>query len=167
MTFDAHAMLSIHASSGMSSSCEPASARVCAALLGCCLLVALAVTGCIKARSLAPVRGQVTYQGKPLRFGIVMFQPEYGKPALGRIQGDGTFHMAVDGEGNGAVVGMNRVRIACFQGQDADAMRVEDTERSQGRSLIPKKYSLYDTSGITVDVRPHTNGPVVLELMDP
>lgn len=116
---------------------------------------------------MAPVSGRVTYQGKPLQFGIVMFQSEYGKPAMGRIQSDGVFRMTVDREGDGAVVGMNRVRIACFEGQEPNAKPVEGGERLLGASLIPKRYALYDTSGITVRIHPNMNEPFVLELTDP
>ena len=90
-------------------------------LLAALLVAAVSVAGCGRRRALAPVTGKVLYQGKPLRFGAVTFLPEHGQPATGVIQADGAFQMVTHGEGNGAAVGRNLVRIACYEGQDPDA----------------------------------------------
>ena len=119
-------------------------------------------------RPLTPVTGKVTYQGKPLRFGTVILQPESGQYATGAIQQDGTFMMTMRGEGDGAAVGRNMVRIVCLEGQDpAKAASANGRSRGEaglGRSLIPEKYQSCETSGISVDVRPGGNDPVVLDL---
>lgn len=139
------------------------------------LLVLLALTtlnaiGCGKTRrALAPVTGKVSYQGQPLRFGTVIFQPESGQYATGVIQPDGTFQMTTRGEGDGVAVGKNMVRIVCLEGQDpaknsAAQKKGSRGEAGLGRTLIPEKYSSCDTSGLVVDVRPGVNEPVVLEL---
>lgn len=131
------------------------------------LLVAIAAnaTGCSKRRVLAPVAGKVTYQGKPLSFGAVIFQPERGQPAIGEIRSDGSFTMTTRGEGEGAAVGENQVRIVCYQGQDPTRTAADgQSESLLGKPLIPARYVSCDTSGIVVNVRPGANEPVLLEL---
>jgi hypothetical protein len=134
------------------------------------LAVAATVPGCGKGRALAPVSGKVTYQGKPLTLGCVMLQPKSGQPSTGDIQPDGTFQMVTRGEGNGAAVGKNMVLIVCRESPSPEARAKAAAARQEtvrGKSLIPEKYSSYDTSGITVDVHPGTNEPLVLTLSGP
>ena len=84
------------------------------------VLVALAVAaGCSKPpHDVAPVRGTITIDGKPLGVGRVMFAPaskgdglNAGKPALGIIQPDGSYVLGTYGEDDGAVVGEHTVTI--------------------------------------------------------
>jgi hypothetical protein len=134
------------------------------------LAMAATVAGCGKGRALATLSGKVTYQGKALRFGCVTLQPESGQPSTGEIQPDGTFRMVTLGQGNGAAVGKNAVRIACYAGQSPEARTkaaAAHQEHSLGRSLIPDKYTSSETSGITVNVKPGTNEPLVLDLTGP
>ena len=41
-------------------------------------------------RRLSPVSGRVTYQGKPVPTGKIMFYPEQGRPATGAIDATAT-----------------------------------------------------------------------------
>jgi hypothetical protein len=84
------------------------------------VLFALAVSaGCSKSpHDVAPVRGTVTIDGKPLAVGRVMFAPaskgdglNAGKPALGPIQSDGSYVLGTYGEDDGAVVGEHTITI--------------------------------------------------------
>lgn len=121
-----------------------------------CLLV-----GCGERQELAPVRGKVTYQGKPLTSGVVMFQPQNGPPARGQIQPDGAFELELLGEGLGAPLGPNKVRISSReQPKDTGA------EIGLGKLLIPKRYTDFDTSGLQVEVTPGQSDPFVFELHD-
>jgi hypothetical protein len=125
--------------------------------------------GCGSRRELSPVTGKVRYRDQPLPFGTVVLQPEQGQPATGEIQPDGTFRMVTRGKGDGASVGLNQVRIACYEGQAPDARAkavAARQEYSLGKPLIPEKYLSYDTSGISIDVRAGTNEPLVLNLCD-
>ncbi len=137
------------------------------------LTIAAFVSGCGKPlRDRAPVNGKVTYRGKPLSFGVVMFQPAAGQCATGDIQADGTFRMMTRREGEGVPVGKNAVRIACCEGHDPALNRGDlktNTRRGEGslgKSLIPEKYTSFDTSGITINVKPGENETVVLNLTD-
>ncbi|MEN6407294.1 MAG: hypothetical protein ABFC77_12590 [Thermoguttaceae bacterium] len=145
---------------------------ICKTLIGSLVLAMMAagMSGCGKqGPKMMPISGSVSYRGKPLTFGIVTFQPECGDCSEGVIQPDGTFRMAMRGKGDGAVVGKNSVSISCFEGQNP-AVKAERDEATgfviMGKELIPSKYFSDETSGITIDVRPDKNEPVVLNLTD-
>jgi hypothetical protein len=64
----------------------------------------------------ATVRGSVTFQGRPLAGGLVVFAPDRekgnaGKPARATIAPDGTFALAVEGV-NAVAPGWYRVALA-------------------------------------------------------
>ena len=136
-------------------------------LLLCMLLLMLTVAaiGCGKrGPELAPVTGKVTFKGKPLPFGTVIFMPESGKTSTGNIQPDGTFRMVTSDRGDGAAVGKNKVRIACFTNQDPSKKGAGPAGIALGKPLIPQKYLSPETSGIEVEVQSGSNDPVVFEL---
>ena len=127
------------------------------------LTLAVAAIGCGRGGpELAPVSGKVVYNGKPLPFGAVTFQPESGRSSTGIIQPDGTFQMATSGRGDGAVVGKNEVRITCFSSQDPS--NEGPAGLALGKALIPQKYMSYQTSGFVVEVQSGSNDPIVFEL---
>ena len=101
----------------------------------------------------ATVEGTVLYQGRPLGFGSVTFQPDTGPPARGTIGSDGTFQLSTYGNGDGAVLGRHRVRISCFASQAPDAPPPDpNVEPGAGKSLIPRQYTHYDTSNLEAEV---------------
>ena len=60
-----------------------------------------------------PVKGKVTYKGKPLTQGEIMFQPVSGTMfAHGTIKRDGSFQLTTFTPGDGAVVGTHRVSLS-------------------------------------------------------
>jgi len=114
----------------------------------------------------APVEGKVLYNGKPLEFGSVLFQPNVGPSGRGTIGPDGTFKLSTYGTEDGAVLGKHRIRIACFESQGPNAPPQDpNQEPTLGKSLIPRKYTNADTSGLEVEVK-KTNEPFVFELVD-
>jgi hypothetical protein len=132
--------------------------------LTCALAATLALSGCGSKRlPTAPVEGKVFYEGKPLGFGGVLFQPENGPMALGKIEPDGTFRLSTYREGDGAVLGNHRVQIACYETQRPGAKAQTDVEPGLGKPLIPPKYLRCDTSGLQVEVKEH-NEPIAFEL---
>ncbi len=141
--------------------CNP----IAGALLALLLAAATSSIGCGKQqRELAPLTGSVTHRGEPLRFGAVMVEHKYGQPSTAQIQSDGTFAMATRGEGEGAAVGTCRIRVACYEGQDPARKPAPDEPPVLGKSLIPEKYTSFETSGLTVEVRAGVNEPLVLNL---
>ena len=146
--------------------------RVCSAALRRwllpVLLIVIGTAGCRPGPKIVPVSGKVTYNGKALKFGSVMFQPESGPLARGTIQPNGTFQLTTYKDGDGCAVGTSKVRITCFQSQNAGnvASQAEAGEVAAGGLLIPKRYTSFGTSGITAEVR-HGGKPFVFDLKDP
>lgn len=129
------------------------------------LCVTAAFLGCEAKSDMAPVRGKVLFNGQPLKFGSVMFQPEFGQPARSIIRPDGTFELWTEIEGDGARIGKNEIRVSCFEGQRPDASHGEG-EPALGKSLIPTKYTSFAHSGLTYVVQPSGHADVVLELTE-
>ena len=115
---------------------------------------------------MAPATGRVTFEGKPLQFGTVMFQLESGgQPARAMIQSDGTFELSTFEEGDGAIVGNHKVRVTSYSSQDPQQQaRSGPTGDTLGKLLIPKRYTMFGTSGLTATVAPDQNEPYVFEL---
>lgn len=127
-----------------------------------CLIGAFAALGCKQNPDVVPVSGTVLYNGKPLPFGIIMFQPEAGQAAQGEIQSDGSFQLSSYGPNDGAVPGRHKISIRCFSRQAS-----ADGGGSPGRLLIPQKYTRFGTSGLTAEIAAGPNEPIVLELTGP
>lgn len=123
----------------------------------------LTCAGCGSDVQLAGVSGKVLLDGQPLQFGSVMFQPEAGQPATAVIEPDGSFTLSTPAAGRGAPLGRNQVRVTCYEAQNPAAKRDEIGE-GMGRSLIPERYTSYDTSGLIVDIPPNGITDLVLEL---
>jgi hypothetical protein len=111
-----------------------------AATIASVLVLCLAIVGCgslstAQGAPTLPVKGKVTYKGKPLTKGTITFQPEgAGKDATGEIQPDGTFVLTTYKKDDGAVVGKHRVTI-----DKTDA-------------TVPAKYGGPGTSKLDVEV---------------
>jgi hypothetical protein len=97
-----------------------------------------------------PVQGKVTYQGQPVPKGTITFQPAGGRPAVGEIQPDGTYHLSTFGEKDGAIPGAHKVMILANTG---DPTKMPS---SPGyvvpKDLVPKKYARTETSELEVTV---------------
>jgi hypothetical protein len=90
--------------------------------------------------ALVPVKGKVTYKGRPLTNGVVRFAPEgYGRPATGRLQSDGSYTLGTNKEGDGVVAGAHLVTVGGF-----------DKTLASDRAL--KKYGTSRSSGFTAEV---------------
>jgi hypothetical protein len=74
------------------------------------LFAVVLLSGCGQEYSVAPARGVVTVQSRPVTGGRVLFLPVAGgKQALGTIGADGTFVLTCYKNGDGAQVGLNHV----------------------------------------------------------
>jgi hypothetical protein len=95
--------------------------------------------------ALIPVKGKVTYKGKPLTKGSIQFEPDgYGRKARGKIQSDGTFVLGTDKEGDGVIAGHHRVTVT-------------DTGITSPKNVLASKWASEAASGLTADVDPeHT-----------
>jgi hypothetical protein len=126
-------------------------------------LVCLA--GCNRGPKMTPVTGKVNYNGRPLEFGVVMFQPPSGQPAQGEIQPDGTFSLSTYRWNDGVVLGKHKVRIAYYESMRPGVAKGSG-ERTLGKPLVPEKYTLFDQSGLTADVD-ENNHEFTFELSGP
>jgi hypothetical protein len=98
---------------------------------------------------LAPVHGKVTYKGKPLPNGTVMFVPGEGPAAYGEISTDGSFRLKTN-DSDGAVLGNHKVSITAL----ADIGTALPEQRSPTPpSLVPAKYLDHERSGLTAEVK--------------
>jgi hypothetical protein len=132
----------------------PHSLDLCSRWVGLAALLVACVAcdvGCGRRPTLVPVSGRVTLDGKPLGFGSVMIQPTGGPAARGTIQPDGSFAVGTFTPGDGAIVGPASVRVACYEQQRPGAPPPQG-ELALGKSLIPEKYTQFETSGITATV---------------
>lgn len=129
------------------------------------LLMSLSVA-CRREAALVPVVGTVTYQGQPLTYGSIMFQPigsESGTTARSPISSDGTFALQSNA-GAGVAIGKARVRVTAFEAQRAQQEGQTHQELALGKSAIPRKYQNFGTSGIVIDVQPNMDLPLQIDL---
>jgi hypothetical protein len=78
------------------------------------LLMLAVANGCGKSGpQVAPVRGRITLDGRPLANADVTFQPDDSRRAsIGRTDADGRYELAYKRGQSGAIVGRHTVRIA-------------------------------------------------------
>ncbi|MDG3007833.1 hypothetical protein [Paludisphaera mucosa] len=120
-----------------------------AAALASGLAAALLAAGCGGSSSqppagiTVPAKGVVTYKGKPLAQGTVVFEPDAGREAHGAIQADGSFVLTTFAKDDGAVPGLHRVavtgvpkNILPLKFQSAAASKVE-IEVADGKADYP------------------------------
>ncbi|WP_435009284.1 hypothetical protein P12x_000536 [Tundrisphaera lichenicola] len=126
----------------------------------------------------ALVHGTVTYKGKPVTLGSVLFipvqPPEDGsmQPASGSIQPDGTYELKSE-EDQGAILGEHKIVVVAVDGgKPADEPSKDDAsgpapavKSVKFKSLIPRKYSDPATTPLTHKVDPGEN-KIDLELAD-
>lgn len=97
--------------------------------------------------------GTVTLGGSPLSEGMIVFADDSGESAgVGMIQ-DGSFELNQSANSPGIKPGTYGVAITSWEqepgGVDADGEIVEE-----GKSRIPERYSVAETSGLTATVSP-------------
>jgi hypothetical protein len=133
--------------------------RAAVAVAALCLLV---VQGCGRSRpETSPVTGHVTYGGKPVSSGRIVFYPSHGRSAMGTIEPDGSYRLTTFDPGDGALLGRHRVTIEAtrivrapqpknlgeesqFNGVAANGLAV--------LWLVPEKYSRPESTPLTAEV---------------
>lgn len=99
-------------------------------------------------REYADVSGKITYKGKPLEVGQVIFQPPTGAAVVAELDSEGAYSLK-------GVIGPNKVMV-----QSRDEMGETDANdpksRQMPRSNIPDQYGLPD-SGLKFDVEAGDN----------
>ncbi len=90
-----------------------------------------------------PVKGKVTYKGKPLTQGEILFEPDSGREANGNIQPDGTFELSTFKAGDGAVPGKHRVAVSGTSKKDAVPVKYKNTSSSKTQVEVTEGKSEY------------------------
>ncbi len=122
-------------------------------ILGRGFLLALAllmpIVGCGRQANseIAPVSGKVSYQGRPLHTGIIVFSPDSargnsGELARAEIQADGSYRLQ-SGDRAGTLPGCYRVTVMAIEPGSA---------ASPPHSLLPPKYRDPELSGLSCEV---------------
>jgi hypothetical protein len=124
------------------------------------LIFSIAFAGCSrKGPAIAPVKGRVLLDGRPLTTGSVITLPTAGRGAKSFIQHDGTFQLGTFGATDGAIVGEHKVAVVAYE-RPASA----GPESGNGKLLVPQKYTNPESSGLTLDVPPGGKDDVEINL---
>lgn len=113
------------------------------------LLVTIGCGGQSGAMPKATVTGTVTYQGKPLSAGRVVFFHPSGQAVGGDLGANGAFKLV-------AFQGKNQVAVECFEQPNPD-LKGGPRSMMARKSLIPGRYAEFSTSGLTFEVKPGEN----------
>lgn len=106
------------------------------------------------------VKGVVTFDGKPLPSGSLLFVPTSGGPtAQGKILEDGSYELGTFLEDDGAVLGTFKVMITAYTQPKGGAGLPEDAINGNAASiaLIPEIYGDLENSGLTATVAESPN----------
>lgn len=118
-------------------------------------VAAMFVCGCGAASSeTAPVRGKVTYKGKPVPNGTITFVPAVGPAATGELQQDGSYELTTYRDGDGAVPGKHKVIVVAMR----DMANLLPEQRSPlPAPIVPEKYTSLATSDLEAQVEMKEN----------
>jgi hypothetical protein len=99
----------------------------------------LVLVGCSDNRpARVPISGQVLIDGEPLKFGVIRFIPDDGRPSSGNLDANGRFTLRCFDDDDGAVLGHHKVAI--FANEALDDRRT--------RWHAPPKYASLTNSGL-------------------
>lgn len=110
---------------------------------------------------LGQVNGKVTYKGKPVTSGEVIFTPATGKGnetghvATGKIASDGSYSLGTFDPGDGAVLGEHVVTVQVLdqKAEDMGKMKPDGTfDYVLPKSVVPQKYASVGTSPLRCKV---------------
>lgn len=139
------------------------------------------VSGCSKTDKLGlkEVTGTVTYDGDPVDGAIVTLVPQAksGRSATGTTNTEGQFKLGTVSAGDGAFPGEYNVTIRKYEVETSPYQRMTDMDEQQQASkaplkvpkvqeLLPEKYALAKTSGLTVTVEETGAKNLVFDLED-
>jgi len=112
---------------------------------------------------LGKVTGKVTYNGKPVTSGHVVFTPaegkggETGQTATGEIASDGGYEMTTFNTGDGAILGQHIVTVQVRSGEMPKPKPDSTIDYVLPKLLAPAKYATTEKSPLRCTVREGTN----------
>ena len=118
--------------------------------------LALVAAGC---QGKGDVSGKVTFEGKPLVFGTVLFEGSDGSLRQGNIERDGSYSVS------GVATGEAKVAVSSLNPTSSDFQRIQREGRPQpppqpeirGWFPIPDQYDAPYKSGLTYTIKPGPN----------
>jgi hypothetical protein len=131
---------------------NPCLRLVAAGLLG---LAAAGPAGCgSDFPKTAVVKGKVSYNGKPVPHGRVLFVPVVpGTTATGEIAPDGSYSLTTFRKGDGAVLGKHKVAIIAME----DRPGALPTDANLPPPIVPDKYTSPGTTDLEAEVKDGEN----------
>ncbi len=121
---------------------------------------------------LVKLRGEVTYAGKPVPTGQVVFLPSVpgkGRQASGTLDTSGQFTMTTLQEGDGVMIGDYDVIVLAYDKPPGEPTR-EEIEALGGKPwrnpVVPKRYINGDMTDLHESVTSDHSGAVRYELKD-
>ena len=117
-----------------------------------------------------PVHGRVTWQGEPIGQGTVAFMPAEGQDdrarrvASGRIESDGSYRLSTFGQFDGAMPGSYQVAISDTGEFPFEVLEMQEPQTTA--SVLPARYAIAHTSGLTAEV-PEDAGSVEVDFALP
>jgi len=140
------------------------------------LVVSVLVAGCgPSGPTVVPIRGEVHFQGEPLKNvpqGLVHYLPSTaeGRQASGRIQPDGSFVLTTFQKADGVVPGEYNITVSAYTTQPELTREQVEARAGAGiappRLLIPEKYTDPAKSGLSDTVDSNHSGFKRIELVD-
>ena len=135
------------------------------------------LVGCSKndRPAMAPVTGTVLLAGQPLEGASVRFMGPTGRPATGMTDADGRFTLKAFEEGDGSVLGENRVTVTKYGPPPFEpptnpdgSFQFESEEQRiafyNRPSLLPDRYNNPRMSGLLVNVTADGENDFTIEL---
>ena len=125
-----------------------------------------------------PVNVTVTYKGQPVADATVTFINQEGEaaPSFGKTDAQGVAKMRTQW-GEGAVLGQHKVTITKVESSGGGSTVLQDskdyvpppeggTAVAKTKSLIPEKYGLVGSSGLTAEVKKDGKNEIPFDLKD-
>jgi hypothetical protein len=123
--------------------------------------LAASIAGCSRDPNLpklGKVYGKVTYDGKPLDAGRIVFTPatgkggETGQSATGEINSDGSYEMTTFNTGDGAILGQHIVTVVVQKGELPKPDKNGQIKYQVPKNDAPSKYATADKSPLRCTV---------------
>ena len=137
---------------------------VCLAAASLSFALSLVLVGCgagADLPKLGKVHGKVTYKGRPVTSGHIVFTPVEGKggatgqTATGEISSDGTYELTTFNTGDGAILGQHVVTVVVREKGDQNLGKPDadgHIKYELAKSVTPSKYASVDQSPLRCTV---------------
>ncbi len=120
---------------------------------------------------LGKVHGTVTYKGKPLDTGHIVFTPvmgkggETGQNATGEINSNGSYELTTFDTGDGAILGQHVVTVTAQTGEMPKPDQYGQIKYELPKNAVPEKFGTAEKSPLRYTVREGDN-TINIELKD-